>query len=179
MKRFVFALTGLCLLLAATIDVQAAKKSAEKAPEWSVKAYDGGETLSGDDYDSSNVLLIFYRGVTCVHCMEQLSGIARNADEFEKRNIEIVAISHDLPSRSTVERIRDRNNIKFPMATDPRLSTFEDFDCLEGRRQMHGLILINPKGRIVWKSVTEGAITNVDSILSKIDDALSQKVSAR
>ncbi|MCG6155434.1 peroxiredoxin family protein [Rubinisphaera margarita] len=178
MKRFAIALTGLCLLLAATVDLQAAKKSAaEKAPEWSVESYTGG-TLSGEDYDS-NVLLIFYRGVTCVHCMEQLSGIARNAEKFEKRNIEIVAISHDLPNRSTVDRIRDRNNIKFSMGTDPRLSTFEDFNCLDGRRQMHGLVLINPKGHIVWKSVTEGAITNVDSILSKIDDALSQKVSAR
>ena len=148
-------------------------QAASKAPSWSARAYDG-EKLSQHDYEDSHVLLVFYRGVQCVHCMEQLSGIARQADEFAERGIKVVAISHELPSQSTVERIRRANDIEFPQCTDPNLKMFSDFESLDNRRrELHGLVLIDPSRQVLWKSVSEGANTDIDNILKHCDENMS------
>ncbi len=168
MRFLTLSATVLMLLFTATIS-----QAASKAPSWSARSYDG-EKFSQNDYEDSYVLLVFYRGVQCVHCMEQLAGIAKHADEFAERGIKVVAISHDLPSQSTVERIRRANDIEFPQCTDPNLKMFSDFESLDNRRrELHGLVLIAPSRQVLWKSVSEGVITNIDKILGHCDENIT------
>ncbi|HBN75375.1 MAG TPA: hypothetical protein DD473_06075 [Planctomycetaceae bacterium] len=168
MRLQILTFTIIMIMFAASVT-----QAATKAPSWSARAYDG-EKLSQNDYEDAHVLLVFYRGVQCVHCMEQLAGIAKHADEFAERGIKVVAISHELPSQSIVERIRRANDIEFPQCTDPNLKMFSDFESLDNRRrELHGLVLIDPSRQVLWKSVSEGVITNIDKILEHCDENMS------
>jgi peroxiredoxin len=58
-----------------------------------------GDRITLDDFQGKNVILIFYPGDQCVHCMEQLQEASKRSNEFAAMNTDFVAISKDDVSR--------------------------------------------------------------------------------
>lgn len=168
MVRCVLFLT-LCGMLSTAANSAEPEK---QAPAYSLKD-SAGKTYTPQSYPDQHVLLVFYRGVQCVHCMEQLAGMAKQADDFDRRGIRIIAISHELPSSGTVEQIRSKLGIEYPQCVDPQRRAFRDYGCLDSRdRDMHGLFLISPSGELLYESVSEHAMTDIDRILEICDKSL-------
>jgi peroxiredoxin len=65
------------------------------AVEWSLPNADG-QTVSLRDYTGKPVVVIFYLGYGCLHCVEQLNAFAPMTKEYEEAGIKLVAISTDL-----------------------------------------------------------------------------------
>jgi peroxiredoxin len=108
-----------------------------------------GREVSLGEYQGKNVLLIFYLGDECLHCMEQMREANRLADQFADLNTEILAVSKD--DLETINSYRD-SDFKITLLSDPefanarRFHSYDDFEEIE----LHSTILIDPAGRVHW-----------------------------
>lgn len=118
------------------------------APEFCALDSKGLErTLS--DYAGKNVILIFYLGGQCLHCMEQMSEANKRWEEFQSLDTDIVAVSKD--DAETIAGYEE-SGFKITLLSDPefenarRFDSYDDFEEIE----LHSTILIDREGRIHW-----------------------------
>jgi len=118
-----------------------------------------GKPFALDQYRGRSVVLIFYLGKGCPHCMEQLNAFDPLAAEFEKKGITLLAVSTD-----TAQGLRDTfigydakdRHFNFPLLSDPSLETFRKYRAYDDFEQtpLHGTFLIDPAGRVRWQEIS-------------------------
>jgi len=118
-----------------------------------------GKPFALDQYRGRSVVLIFYLGKGCPHCMEQLNAFDPMAAEFEKKGITLLAVSTD-----TAQGLRDTfigydakdRHFNFPLLSDPSLETFRKYRAYDDFEQtpLHGTFLIDPAGRVRWQEIS-------------------------
>jgi peroxiredoxin len=103
------------------------------------------------DYRGKNVLLVFYLGVECAHCMRQLHDIGAKKDDWERLNTAVLAVSSATPAKNATSMkefgdlpVRVLSDEKFENAR--RFHSYDDFEEIE----LHSTILIDTKGRVYW-----------------------------
>ena len=118
-----------------------------------------GKPFALDQYRGRSVVLIFYLGKGCPHCMEQLNAFDPMATEFEKKGITLLAVSTD-----TAQGLRDTfigydakdRHFNFPLLSDSSLETFRKYRAYDDFEQtpLHGTFLIDPAGRVRWQEIS-------------------------
>ena len=114
-----------------------------------------------------NVLIIFFLGGKCAHCMQQLQTFGKEYEALKKLNVETVAIgSDDLDASKALKNNND--GIKFPMAVlpDPKLELFKlyrSFDDFEGQ-PLHGTFLIDTLGNVRFQRISADPFLDVEFI---------------
>jgi len=113
------------------------------APSLDVRDADG-KSVSLAEYRGKNVLLVFYLGPECPHCLRQLHDIATKKDDWDRLNTVVLAVSSAPPEKNGDLPIRllsdpDRSNAR-------RFHSYDDFEDIE----LHSTILIDKKGRVYW-----------------------------
>lgn len=109
-----------------------------------------GNPKSLEDYAGKNVILIFYQGGSCPHCMEQLQEANKRAEALKDQNTVIVAVSKDDPQSIKDYEIAETVNIS--VLSDPdfvsarRFKSFDDFEEIE----LHATFLLDGQGRVHW-----------------------------
>lgn len=110
-----------------------------------------GKTVTLDQYKGKNVLLVFYLGKECVHCMKQLKDISAKKDEWDRLDTVVLAVSPNPPESNAaalknmgVPGVRILSDKQFRNATV--FKSFDDFEEME----LHSTILIDKKGRVHW-----------------------------
>ena len=58
-----------------------------------------GKAVSLKDYRGKNVILIFYLGTECPHCMQQLSDLAAKQEDWERLDTVVLAVSSKVPQK--------------------------------------------------------------------------------
>lgn len=119
------------------------------------------EPVSLSSYRGRPVVVIFYLGKGCSHCMEQLNEFAPLQQEFTDAGIDILAISTD-STEGLRETYRDRNGeeetnpFPFPLLSDPELKTFKDYRAYDDFEEMalHGTFLIDEVGQVRWQNIS-------------------------
>tara|TARA_R110002096_G_scaffold74283_8_gene176112 strand:+ start:1216 stop:3468 length:2253 start_codon:yes stop_codon:yes gene_type:complete len=132
-----------------------------KAPSFSLPDHSGRE-ISLESLSGDAVLVHFILGVACPYCTKQLDAFRPYVGAYAKAGIKTVLITTDSVEVLTgffgkePEKTPEmRERYPYPVLTDPTLDVFRSYgvhdDFEEGG--MHGTILIDPKGRILWKHV--------------------------
>ena len=125
--------------------------------------------VSLEEYRGQNVLLVFYLGDQCVHCVEQLHAIGERAKEFQKRDVALLAISSDTVADNAdalelgdmpVRLLSDSN-----YENARRFHSYDDFEEME----LHSTILIGDEGRIRWSRTGGDPFMDLDFLLGEID----------
>lgn len=151
----------------------AAELSPPLAPRWSLPDQNGQPVSRGQNRP---MLLVFYRGAGCPHCIEQLAALAPLDAEFTAAGITLIGVSTD-----TVEGLREsysavgaKTALPFTLVSDHALATFRDYGVFNLRTQkaLHGLFLIDAGGRIRWQSTSEEPFMAVKSLLAEARRAL-------
>lgn len=125
--------------------------------------------VSLNEYAGRNVLLIFYLGQECAHCLEQLQAVAKRKDDFEKRNIAVLAISSNKPE-DNADSVKLKP-LPFRLLSDERFEnakrwlSYDDFERLE----LHSTVLIDAKGRVRWAQRGGDPFTDFDRLLKEVD----------
>ena len=138
------------------------------APELSAQDPEG-EPVTLADYHGRNVLLVFYLGSTCVHCVEQLELLGQSADDFGARDTVLLALSSDPPE--TNRTALEAKPHAFRLLTDldhgsaRRFQAYDDFEELE----LHATLLIDRRGRVRWARVGGDPFMDTDFLLSELD----------
>jgi peroxiredoxin len=109
------------------------------------------------DEFSGPVLMLFYLGSGCLHCIEQLNAFAPLSKEFQAAGIEIVAVSTEPADAlyKTWEEAREGNSFPFHILGDPELKSFRDygaFDDFTGEA-LHGTFLIGRDRTVQWHNI--------------------------
>jgi peroxiredoxin/cytochrome c-type biogenesis protein CcmH/NrfG len=110
-----------------------------------------GKAVALEDLRGKNIILVFYLGDQCPHCVEQLIALNARAADWEAENTVVLAISSTSPAdNKSSEKLgklamrllsdKDHENAR-------RFTSYDDFEEME----LHSTILIDAKGRVHWK----------------------------
>ena len=124
-----------------------------------------GQTWNLADRRGKNVIVLFFLGGKCAHCMQQLALFGKELSAFGEKNTEIVAVGTD-DAAATRALKENADGVKFPMPilADPGLSAFKAYrvyDDFEGQ-PLHGAILIDAEGRVRFQRVSADPFLDVD-----------------
>lgn len=126
------------------------------APAWSLVDSEN-KTRTLGDYQGRPVLVVFYLGAGCVHCIEQLNLLSSSVKDFESQGINLVAVSTESPQglKKTLSKSTRQGGFPFPIVADESLNTFKAyraFDDFEGM-PLHGTFLVDADGKIRWQDI--------------------------
>lgn len=117
-----------------------------------------GKKVSLRNYRGKPVIVIFYLGAGCAHCIEQLVAFAPEAEAFKKAGITLLAVSTDTADglAFTVEKAKYNGGFPIPLLSDASLKTFKAFRAHDDFEQqpLHGTFLIDGDGRIRWQDIS-------------------------
>ena len=147
------------------------------APAWKLPGH-GDKTVNLKDYRGRPVMVIFYLGYGCLHCVEQLQAFAPKTDAFRKAGIELVAISSDTQQDliKSMEKYKADGKFPFPIAADPKLKVFKKFRCYDDFENLtlHGTFLIDGDGLIRWQDISYEPFMDVEFALKEAKRLLAQ-----
>ncbi|HWD38687.1 MAG TPA: redoxin domain-containing protein [Fimbriimonas sp.] len=138
-----------------------------RAPKLDVRDVDG-KSVTLEDHRGKNVLLVFFLGDYCVHCLTQLDMIDKRIHEFDRENVSVLAVCSAPPSKNKeskaltglhVAMLSDRNH-----ENARRFASYDDFENLE----LHSTILIDKEGRVRWKRTGGDPFTDIDFLLQEV-----------
>lgn len=103
-------------------------------------------------------LLVFVIGAACPACNTQLHDLLNKKDSFSSLDVEIVVISQMGTELDEFHTVIDESNI-----IHRTLGAWDEF--LES--PLHGIFLINDNRQVLWDSITEHAITDIDFLVEE------------
>ncbi len=141
------------------------------APDWTLP--DGkGALHSLAEHRGRGLLLVFYLGNGCAHCMGQLNAVAAASARFAALGVDIAAISPDdgaAIQQTFAGSILERRPFPFRMLSDGELKVFrayrahDDFESVP----LHATVLIDPNGRVRWRHAGYEPFMSVDFLLDE------------
>ena len=148
------------------------------APSWTLPDRNN-KKFSLTSLRGKPVLLIFYLGKGCLHCMEQLNKFDPVADRFSRQGISIFAVSTDTMSGLKDTLIgydaKDRH-FSFPLLSDPSLEIFKAYRAYDDFEKipLHGTFLIDGKGKIRWQNISYEPFMAPEFLLEEAKRLLSR-----
>ncbi len=133
--------------------------------QWSPQAAKGfslsdsnGKITSLSDFKGKPVLVIFFLGRGCTHCMEQLNAFAPLTEAYADAGIDIVAISTDsIDGLAQTFQGTEGGDNPFPFAllSDESHDTFKAYRAFDDFEKMdlHGTFLIDGSQQIRWHDI--------------------------
>ena len=147
------------------------------APDFDLLGEDGSR-ISLKTFSGKPVILIFYLGHNCEHCVEQLNNFAPLASNFKESGIELVAVgpeplaelakAHDFCSSG-------EKRFPFPLFSDLESGSFKDYRAYDDFEDMplHGIFLIDQKGRLRWMDAGPEPFQDISFLLRESKRLLS------
>jgi peroxiredoxin len=127
------------------------------APNWQLSDMQGS-TLSLEQYRGKPLLMVFYLGAGCPHCIEQLNAIAPMTKDFTAAGISIVAVSSDSIAglKETFDQIKEENRFAFPIVSNEDQSVFKSYRAFDDfeNAPLHGVFLIDGAGLVRWQDIS-------------------------
>ena len=148
------------------------------SPDWKLVDSNGkGRSLT--DFRGRPVVVIFYLGYGCLHCVEQLHAFAPAAAKFEKAGISLVAVSTD-KATDLEKAVKDFTEFgfAFPLVADPSLDVFKAYRAYDDfeKQPLHGTFLVDEKGLIHWQDVSYEPFMDPDFVLREANRLLGRSV---
>lgn len=120
------------------------------------------------------VVIIFYYGYFCSHCVAQLFAINDDLKYFEEVGATVIAISADLPE-STSQQYARYGEFDFTVLSDPDNSVAAAYEVFTSATESddedlkHGTFVIDKTGTVVWAQTDHTPFTDNESLLKIID----------
>jgi peroxiredoxin len=146
-----------------------------KVPVW--KLVDANKRPMGaDDLAGSNHLVVFYRGLGCVHCRRQLQVLAGIQAGLQAAKIKVVTISPDSADdlREGLRSYSLAQSAPFVFLADEALASFKQFGCFDGRA-LHGIFLVDARGIVRWQFSGDEPFMDAEELLRQSRLLLTDK----
>ena len=151
------------------------------AKGWSLPDGDG-KTISLEGYKGRPVIVIFYLGAGCLHCVEQLGTFSPMTQEFADAGISLVGISTDEAKglKDSLDDLKEDGEFPFPLVSDHQLNVFKDYRAFDDfeNQPLHGTFLIDGTGQIRWHDISYEPFAEAEFLLKEAKRLLSMKDSS-
>jgi peroxiredoxin len=127
-----------------------------------------GKKVTLEDFAGKNVLLIFYLGEDCLHCIEQIEEVNKRVKKLSEQDTVVIAVSKD--SIEEIEAYEKSGKFEITLLSDPafanarRFKSYDDFEEIE----LHSTILIDKQRRVHWASIGGAPFMNFDYLEREI-----------
>ncbi|QDV38046.1 peroxiredoxin family protein [Tautonia plasticadhaerens] len=129
-----------------------------------------GKTHRLEDSRGRPLVLIFFLGGDCAHCMEQLIAFSEGIDQIRATGARVLAISTDDPERTRA--LKDNGEVPFamPLIADPDLVHFKRYRAMDDFEAMplHGTFLIDADGLVRYQDISWQPFTDVDFVAAEL-----------
>jgi peroxiredoxin len=153
-----------------------------RAPAWTLTDASGRQHSSAS-YQGRPVVVIFYLGFGCLHCVEQLHVFAPLKEEFESAGISLVGISTETRQELLQARENFSSDEPFPIQlfSNAALDVFKAFRAFDDFEQMplHGTFLIDARGMVRWSDVSYEPFMDATFLLQESRRLLGMDASQR
>ena len=129
-----------------------------------------GKQVTLEEYRGKNVLLVFYLGQECPHCMRQLHSIGDKKADWERLDTVVLAVSSSAPEKNAaglkafgdlpVRLLSDDNKVNAH-----RFHSYDDFEEME----LHSTILIDREGRVHWARTGGDPFSDMAFLVSQLE----------
>jgi peroxiredoxin len=147
---------GLSVVLAASTFVPEASQS---SPLLGQAALDFSlPDVSGSPRTLSPVVVVFYLGYGCSHCVAQLLALDKDQHYFRELDADIVAISSDT-SDHTAEKYKEYGEFRFPVLADTDYAVSTQWGVYQPETDdkpefmKHGTYVVDRSGKVIWAAV--------------------------
>jgi peroxiredoxin len=130
-----------------------------QAPDFALADLEGKVWNLSELQGGRPVVLIFYYGFHCIHCVRQLSEINRDLPLFRDVGARVVAISAD-PPELTRRQFQKYGPFGFPVLSDPGNKVAKVYRVFRGAQDgtaadflRHGTFVIDRAGTVQWVNV--------------------------
>ncbi|HLY15596.1 MAG TPA: redoxin domain-containing protein [Bryobacteraceae bacterium] len=129
-----------------------------------------GKPVNLQEYRGKNVLLVFYLGPECPHCLRQLHDIGKNKDEWDRLNTVVLAVSSTPPEKNS-EALKQFGDLPARLLSDKdhaaarRFHSYDDFEDIE----LHATILIDKKGRVYWARFGGDPFSDMQFLVKQVE----------
>ena len=131
----------------------------------------GRFSLAESRQKGRGVLVMFYLGSGCVHCVQQLQAFVPFAKKFEEIGVPIISIStEDKDKLADSLKVLGKGEVfPFPLASDSSLTLFKQYGVYDDFEKMplHGTFLIDPAGKVRWRDVGFKPFTEPQFVLDE------------
>ena len=151
-----------------------AATSRNTAPHWTAWEQ-SGKKRSSREFEGQLSMVVFHRGMECLHCAEQLNFLKEQYDLLQTAGVRLVAISQYVPTDEEAAKVIA--DYPFPVLVDPDLGSFRSYKCIgEDGEALHGVFLVDGDRRLLLERRTEIAITDpVRLVTNVLDNEYSQR----
>ena len=121
------------------------------------------------------VVLVFYYGYHCNHCVGQLFGLNEDIHRFTELGTQVVAISGD-PTDLTAKRFAEYGRFEFPVLSDKDNRVAEQYGVFhpeaDGKPELllHGTFVIDGEGQVLWANTGNKPFLDNKTLLTVIAD---------
>ena len=137
--------------------------AAPAAPGFRVRLLDGSRTVNSRDLIGKKILVLRFQASYCKPCARESPALARLAERYRGRNVEVLAIHVQDTAADARTFVRD-NHVGYPVALDPRLTIGNHY----GFKGSPYTVVIDRKGEIVARLVGESAVSKLPRILDDL-----------
>lgn len=137
-----------------------------------------GDVVSLEDYHGQNVILVFYLGEQCGHCMDQLNTLAKKQETWIAQDAVVLAVSSGALNPKDPGIIGSKGyGVLFMKDEDyanaRRFHSYDDFEDME----LHSTNLIDKEGRLYWARFGGDPFEDMDFIEKQLV-RMNQRVGA-
>jgi peroxiredoxin len=139
-----------------SVPTQAHPLLGRPAPDFTLADTTGTPVTLADRLKAGPVVLVFYYGYHCDHCVSQLFGLHKDIAKFREVGAEVLAVSAD-PNDLTRERFKTYGAFSFPVLADPGNAVATTYGTYAPAAKagasgqlMHGTFVIDRRGRVLW-----------------------------
>jgi len=149
------------------------------AAHWSLPCGQGG-TRSLADFRGRPVLMVFFLGFGCLHCVEQLRQMEPRAADFARAGIQVVTVGTDTLDgvRASLQATMETSvePFPFPVLADPEGHTFKNYGCWDDfdNEALHGTFLISGEGKMLWHDVSVEPFMETEFLLEECQRLLAR-----
>jgi peroxiredoxin/Tfp pilus assembly protein PilF len=126
-----------------------------------------GSRVSLEQFRGRNVILVFYVGMGCAHCVVQLKSLSERAERWKALDAEVLAVSGD----SVDANAGAQASLKVKLLSDREFRNarlFKSYDDFE-EMPIHSTVLIDKAGRVHWAHHGAGPFTDYEFLVSQLE----------
>jgi peroxiredoxin len=138
----------------------------QSAPDFTLTDVDGQKRTLAEFHRDGPLVLVFYYGYTCNHCVSQLFGLNKDLEKFRELGVTVVAISPD-SAETTKEKYAKYGAFDFAVLSDPENRVAETYGAYnrETDEPSHATLVITRNGKVVWVNRGEEPFINNRTLL--------------
>lgn len=133
-----------------------------------------GKPRKLSDFAGKPTALFFFKGHACLHCSLQVAAFLKQAEEFQKKGIQLVGITTD--TVADLGKALEAVPCPFPILADPDHKIFHKYACY-GDGILHGTFLLDAAGKVQWQTIGKTPYMDVNTLLGQPAETQRQTAS--